>query len=132
MRFLLRPKKSQHQNRLLVKEWGVISLFLGFLLFISVHAKFSQVADSELVKTYVPHMQRMLEIEITGSVEKPGIYSCLPGTTLKDVLEQAHVTEQANRRKIPSKKVLFSSQTIEIPEKKGLKRRDMKISLEKN
>lgn len=56
-----------------------------------------------------------LAIELTGAVKKPGIYYILPGTSLKQLLKQAGVRKDADRPKIPYKKILYSQESITVP-----------------
>lgn len=86
-------------------------------------------AKATLIKNPVP---KQLEIQILGAVESPGIYTCAPGTSLKELLLTAKVKPAANKRKIGYKKILLSSQTIEIPEKIRKVSQREKISLVEN
>lgn len=124
------PPKDK--SRLHPREWVFIALILGFLGATSLISHYSQIRQKRLVDEYVPHRERTLEIVIEGAVEKPGTYECRPGTPLKNLLDQAQLQEKANRRKVRFKKVLFSSQTIRIEEKKGRSQSTAKFSLEEN
>ena len=127
-----RQQKKRKTNRLLLREWLALALILGFLGAVSLIASYSNYRTHKTLQEYIPYEKRVIEVEIKGSVAKPGVYSCAPGTSLKELLEKAEITERANFRKTPFKKIFFTSESIEIPEKKGRNRRGKKISLEEN
>jgi len=132
----MQSSSSQQTNKkkiqLHLREWVAIALVLGFFASVSLIAHFTQIRGDHLIEAYLPLEKREIEIVIKGAVKKPGIYSCRPGTSLKKLLDQAGISDEANRRKVPFKKILFSSQTIEVLPKKSASRESEKISLEKN
>lgn len=124
---------------MLLREWGAISLFLGLISTIFFVASFS---DQNRVKILPTQARALIEIKLTGAVKKPGIYHCEPGVTLKKLLGEVSLSKKADRKRIPFKKVLFSAQSIDIPEKNQKKgfpsgnidefSLEKKFSLEKN
>lgn len=56
-----------------------------------------------------------LAIELMGAVKKPGIYYVLPGTSLKQLLKQAGLRKEADRKKIHYKKIFYSEEAVRIP-----------------
>jgi len=113
-----------------IREWVSLFLIFGFLGYNVIIAKGSESrAKATLIKNPEP---KELKIQILGAVERPGIYTCAPGTSLKELLLKANVKPVANKGKIAYKKILLSSQTIEIPEKIQKVSQREKISLVEN
>jgi DNA uptake protein ComE-like DNA-binding protein len=108
---------------MMLREWAVIALVLGFLVSIVVIAKFSEVKDRDLIiaenGSKSPMHQMTLQVTLSGAVRKPGVYFCKPGSPLKELLKQAGLTPQAQKKKIDFKRIIYSSQSIEIPQKPG-------------
>lgn len=113
-----------------IREWVSLFFILGFLGFSVIVAKASESrAKTTLLRNSNP---KQLEIRVIGAVKNPGIYTCAPGASLKELLLKAKVKPGANRGKIAYKKILLSSQTIEIPEKTQKVSQREKISLVEN
>lgn len=107
-----------------LREWVTIVLVIGFMASISLIAHYSEdEAHSALNKA--PSAQ-MVTVSLTGAVKKSGAYSCKPGTTLNELLKKVGLDAAADRKLIPTKKVFYTSQSMEIPRKIEGK----KISLE--
>ncbi len=115
---------------MLLREWVAIALVFGFLGAICVITKFSEVTSRTVIarEEEIP----LISITLSGAVKAPGVYWCRPGTCLKKLLNEAGVSEVANRAKTPFKKILLVSQSIEIPAKKNSSYGREKISLEEN
>lgn len=113
-----------------LREWVVISVVMGFMLCAALVAEFSEVGAKTSLIREKREEKTVLTVTLSGAVEKPGNYECRPGSTLKQLLAKSGLTKQADRKKIPFKRVIYSSQTIEIPQKKRPVSRGMKISLE--
>lgn len=107
------------KKQIFVREWTAV--FLVFILFSSliIISKTTRIrAKTHLVKYQKNTEEEKIVIELTGAVITPGPYQVRPGTALKMLLKEAGLAKTANRKKINAKKILFSSQKIEIPSKK--------------
>lgn len=113
---------------MLLREWIVIGLVIGFLLSISIIAKLSETGSIACIQS--ESKREKILVVLKGAVKKPGDYSCEPGTPLKELLKRAEISPAADRKKVGFKKVIYTSQTIEIPEKKRVLPKGKKISLE--
>lgn len=102
--------------KLLLREWAIISLFLGFLASLSLIHYGSSIHSKKLLilDHAIPHQ---IAISLKGAVKKEGIYYCRPGTSLKELLKEAGLANEASRGAIPFKKLLLNSCEIEIPSK---------------
>ncbi len=112
-----------------LREWVAIFVVLGFLGSLTLIEKYSRVSSRKIVAREHEAATRLLTIHLTGAVKKPGIYKCEPGSSLKNLLDSVGLIASANRKKISFKKILFTSQKIEIPEKKRVEKN---FSLEEN
>ncbi len=99
-----------------LREWCVITFVLGFVAFAATTAKFSGFQAKKILQDNPP--PKTISIHLSGAVQNPGYYACIPGTSLKELLKKAGIKSTANRRKTPFKKILLSDQEIQIPEKK--------------
>jgi len=113
---------------MLLREWIVTAFVVGFLLSITIIAKLSEEASIAAIQS--ESKRARVVVTLKGAVKKPGDYSCEPGTPLKELLKRAGISPAADRKKVALKKVIYTSQTIEIPEKKRVLPRGKKISLE--
>lgn len=110
-----------------LSEWVTIVLVIGFIASISLIAHYSEKGSATAINTTNRALEtQMVMVSLSGAVKKPGTYPCRPGTSLNELLKKAEIAPAANRKMIPLKKVIYSSQSIEIPRKIEGK----KISLE--
>lgn len=106
-------------DRLLRREWALLSLILGFFLAICLVAYRSYVPPVSDLEPIAPAAS--LQIVVTGAVAEPGVYTCRPGCNVKTLLAPLSLLPTAHRKQIPYKKVLYHSQAIDIPEKEEKK-----------
>lgn len=106
------------KEHLFLREWLVIALAIGFFVSIGLIAKLSTVSASSYLSRE-SSSKKMITITLKGAVVGEREYTCLPGTTLKELLKRVKLRKNADRKTLPLKKVLFTSQTIEIPAKKA-------------
>ena len=108
------------KNQLLIREWLAVALILGLLGSFIVIAHLSQVeVKKELINSKIQAANEVkLQIELSGEVERPGIYYVSPGTSLKSILKEAGLTKKADRKQINLKKIFYSSEKIELIAKK--------------
>jgi hypothetical protein len=105
---------NQLENSLYVREWAAIFLVLSLFLILGI----SSWRPSIRISGSRPCEATQIEITLMGEVAQPGVYLVSPGTTVKEVLKSISLLKSADRRQIPFKKVLFSSQTLIIPARK--------------
>jgi len=86
---------------------------MGFFGSICVIAKFSHVPSLRR-ENLTELSKEKITIHLRGAVKHPGIYTCDRGSCLNQLLRQVGLTKEADRKKIPFKKILFSPQTIYI------------------
>jgi len=120
---------SISKNQLLQREWVMISLILGFLMTLIILTIFSQIPEKSVFANKKDHSLATIQVSLRGAVKSPGKYSCMPGISLKALLKEVELTKDVDRKKIPLKKILYSSQSIEIPRKNDTARDKSKISL---
>lgn len=103
---------------LFLREWIAIAIFFGFIMFISSVSLLTSFGKSPLQERAVFFsVEKMLKIQVLGEVKKEGIYRMKPGSTVNDLLKICPVKSTADRKKIPLKKVFYSSQSIYISKK---------------
>lgn len=101
------------------REWIAIVTLLGFLVAGSIIEKNSRVKGRKILASQEKIEPKTITVLLKGGVTHPGPYICKAGTSLKSLLSEAGLKKTALRRKIPFKKIIFTSQEIEIPEKRG-------------
>lgn len=106
-------------NQLHLREWAIIGLVCGLIVACSSVSWFTRLHAKAHLEKWAEVKQNQTEIEVTivGAVKTPGKHLFLPGTTLKEVLQKAGLEKRADRKKINFKKVIYTSEKIEIPEK---------------
>jgi len=110
--------ESHSQTRLLIREWILIFGILGLVAALLVISQLSKVRHDQMLQTCIEQADRAIAITLTGAIQRPGTYEVKPGTTLKDLLKNVPLAENAERKKVPLKKVFYSTQDIHIPHKK--------------
>jgi len=104
-------------SRLLRREWALIALVAGFFGAITFIAESSRVSKPKFSSSIEEHLPSKIKIVLTGGVVQPGIYECDPGSRLGTLLSKIELLPAADRKKIPYKKVVYHSQSVEIPVK---------------
>ena len=61
--------------------------------------------------------KRAIEINVQGAVCSPGVYIISPGTSVKEVLALARLSDVADKPKLNLKAKLLSPCALEVPEK---------------
>lgn len=107
------------KNQLHIREWAVIGVVGGLIAAFSCVSWFTRLHAKADLERWAHATQNKKEIEITliGAVKDPGKYLFSPGVTLKEVLQKVGLSKQADRKKINFKKVIYTSEKIEIPAK---------------
>jgi hypothetical protein len=104
------------ENRLLLREWVSISVLLGLIICLTAIAASSRESKGKIHRTEIEAKKALkIAIEIKGAVKNPGIYYFSPGITLKEVFKEVQLDKTADRKQIDVKKVLYSSQVVEVP-----------------
>lgn len=106
-------------NQLHMREWAIVGLVCGLIVTFSTVSWFTRLhAKAHLEKwEETSQNQKEIEVTLTGAVINPGKYLFFPGVTLKEALQKGGLVKQADRKKINFKKVIYTSEQIEIPEK---------------
>ena len=115
---------------MLIREWAIIGLLGGLLTTLLVVSKLSRIDSTVALEQEITESSKLIYITLSGSIQQPGTYSCRPGCILKELLAAVPLSGEADHKKIPYKKVLYSSQSIEIAAKKNRPLGEKKISLE--
>ena len=104
------------KNQLLYREWLALSLILGLIGSLITISTFSKISISKRMGSeFYLIKEQKIEILFTGAVKKPGVYYFPPGYPLKVALKEVGLLKEADRKLIDFKKVLYSSEAIEIP-----------------
>lgn len=115
MKFFLH---KQLPESLVLREWGAVALLIAFLASIAVLSEIKQVrAADRLGQKNAQRQQAKIAVLLKGAIEHPGVYTCDPGTSLGELLKEAKLAKNADRKQIVLKKILGVSQEVEIPEK---------------
>lgn len=111
-------------ERLLFREWVVIVVVVGLIASLVAISCLTTVRQGKRLSQSIEqiHKALVIEVEIEGAVEYPGIYYYPPGVQLKEVLKEACLTKEADRKAVDSKKVLLHSEKFLIPHKKNRKK----------
>lgn len=92
----------------------------AFMVTLIALSELTRVHRSTLLQSASAVREReKIEVRLTGAVISPGLYRCDPGISLGQLLKEAKLSTEADRRRIEFKKILYSSQGIEIPQKTG-------------
>lgn len=113
-----------------VREWATILLVIGFFLSINLIAKASSTNFSTISMNQ-NSSKKMITVSLNGAIQNPGDYQCEPGCSLRELLTKAKMLKDTDRKKIPFKKILFTSQAIEIPQKKTIRGKGEKFHCRK-
>lgn len=107
-------------NQLFFREWIAIALIGGAIVTLGLVAHLSKIQISH---TFAQEREEFakeayLRVVVRGAVERPGEYSLPRGATVKDLLKQAQVKKEGDRRSVEMKRVLEEGDQIEVLEKK--------------
>lgn len=95
----------------------MIGLLFGFAAALIVASQVTYRKSETLLEKALVGMEKTVTINLFGAVAQPGAYDVKPGSTLRELLKKAALTEDADKKKIPFKKVFYTSETVEIPKK---------------
>lgn len=101
-------------DTLILREWVCFCLIIGFILSIFIIECAASFSGSSAKNSLIASKKK-IEITLIGALKEPGTYSFEPGVSLGKVLKKKKLLSTADRKKLPSKKILLCSQTIEIP-----------------
>jgi hypothetical protein len=93
-------------------EWILTLVLLVLLISLIIIAKI----QSALLDTPEARSAPIISIEISGEVEKPGIYSFEAGTPLSEFLKKAKPNRFANLRKLTPAELVRESRTLYLEE----------------
>lgn len=114
--------------RLHQREWYFLAVLLGLIGCIIMTAQFrnsmTRVLWNQQKQSY---MQALIEINVTGAVTSPGVYKFSPGISIKEILGQAGLAEQADKKKINFKRKVFASADLEVPKKEIVRSKKARI-----
>lgn len=110
--------QSSDAKQILIRQWLFLAFFGALLLALVATSSLSKVSTSKELARQIHLAQKPISITLQGAVKRPGVYLVQPGSTLQDLLKEVELSENADRRKAPLKKVFLVSQTLTIAEKK--------------
>lgn len=104
------------KEKLLPHEWTAVLCFMAILLYLIVKTQFHSYDKPHVGEVHwlVPEY---FVITISGEVEKPGRYHIHRGGTVKDAIELALPTQNANLSKMDLDKKIRKGQKIRVPHK---------------
>ena len=104
-------------DKLFYREWAVIALVVGIILsLIAISWLSERRVDRQIAQAKKSFQSdALIAIEITGALKNPGTYFFKPGITLGEAVKDLELLKEADRRKIPKKRILFHPQKVEIP-----------------
>ncbi len=113
--------RSQLDSQILFREWIAIALVGGLVILLAIVSWLPQLnLENEVAGYRVERAkQPTIEIVLEGAVSHPGSYTFAPGVTVREVLKATSLLKEANRKEIPFRKVLLTSQTLVIPHKEA-------------
>jgi len=102
------------------REWVAVFLIGGLIAAIIASSLIKEIKikkNFHRTNFYQQHTQDESKIYLTllGAVENPGTYAFTPGLSLREILKEVSLSKQADRKKIDLKKIIYHSETIEIP-----------------
>lgn len=118
---------SHEKPQLPVHEWMAIAVLILFLLGLTLLAFFSQQRAFPIPEAPPKELvEQEIEVFVEGAVEHPGHFHVKKGALVKDVLEQAKPTSDANLKRIKPDRKLRKGQVIKIPRKRVAKKKSSK------
>lgn len=90
------------EKRLYYREWVIISLILGLILFLSAISWVSRIRNESALLEQEQEIDSRptIAIEVDGAVKNPGIYYFLPGTSLKEICREAGLKKKPIGKKL--------------------------------
>jgi len=122
-----------------VHEWFAILVLIGLIGGLAIITSDSQNQRSQNIKeTEIFYRKDWVEVFVKGAVQFPGIYQVPSEMTMKDVLEMAQVSNEADLRRFNLDRSIGKARSINIPTKpmitiylKGAVKRSGAISVPK-
>lgn len=107
------------KKELLVREWVIVGIITGLIAACCGLSWLTRMRTQADITEWaaVTENKQQIEVEVSGAVLFPGKYTFSPGVTLKEVLQKAGISKQADRKKVNFKKIIYISAKIEIPSK---------------
>jgi protein involved in polysaccharide export with SLBB domain len=98
-----------------VHEWLIICLLIAFIAVLTLTTYLNR--KNLPLPTESPHylISPEVQIKIEGAVEKPGFYTVLKGTTVRQVLEQAVLLPEADQSRLSLEKKVRDGQRLRVP-----------------
>jgi hypothetical protein len=108
-------------SQITYREWTAVSLIGGLILAIVATNFIGEMRVKKVFKQTNAQMQnsQKMKIDITliGALESPGTYAFFPGISLREVFKEVSLAKNADRKKIDFRRIIYHSETIEIPYK---------------
>ncbi len=67
------------------------------------------------ISSLIPAEEKTVSVEIKGEVERPGVYEFINGSTLKDLFDEAILTECSDTGSFYLDDVLYQSEVVVVP-----------------
>ncbi len=88
------------QKSLQSSEWILVASLLILLASLVAITRFHEHRKAAQLTLLAQTVEKPISISIEGAVQKPGIYSVLPGTRLGDAVKKSHPKRFANLRSL--------------------------------
>lgn len=103
---------------LLKREWVGLAVLCSLFISCISCAIFSRITLPRLCSSQnFRYNQAFIEINVSGEVISPGVYKFPPGVSLKDILEVAELTPNADKKELVIHTKFFISANVSIPAK---------------
>ncbi len=102
-------------SKLPLHEWVIIVLLIVTLASIAGVALIRHPSSPPITEEEHELLNKNVVVDITGAVEKPGVYELPKGSLYKDLLSKAIPQPHADLRKIKMQALLKDGQFIHIP-----------------
>jgi hypothetical protein len=103
---------------LLLREWATIALVIGLILACGATSwalRRGAKAHLDGWDQLMAEAPRKIEIAISGAVLRPGTYLFSPGVTVRQIFQEVALDKKADRKKLNFKKVIYTSEAIDVP-----------------
>ena len=102
------------KKELLPREWFVVTLLVSIMFFMTCYQIFrseKRVIPDGSAQTY---LVEMINVDVSGRVFKPGLYTFKKGALLSDLLDVIDLEEDADISKLKLKQKLRNNQKVNI------------------
>lgn len=114
-----RKKAKRKWFSLSFKEYLSVCIVVWFMGLIASLSLYQRQEELYTCKAWTEARKSdEITVEFIGAVDDVCIINCRKGTPLKELLKQVRFSRNADRKLINSSKVLYFSQTVDVPTKK--------------